>query len=102
MYFGFNETGARTPQKAFRAHDLNQPQDPASMRLGRERPRKDDGTGDLARVRPASMRLGRERPRKSGLRDDPPGVLAASMRLGRERPRKNKRLPDINMTVWLQ
>ena len=37
---GFNEAGARTPQKGPQASAWSRPPDRASMRLGRERPRK--------------------------------------------------------------
>ena len=62
--------------------------DPASMRLGRERPRKGVGREFHERMAEASMRLGRERPRKDGVDVLRFGQGDASMRLGRERPRK--------------
>ena len=61
----FNEAGARTPQKA-RGTQYGYPVPfLASMRLGRERPRKDLNPDGYMAGRGASMRLGRERPRKT-------------------------------------
>ena len=85
----FNEAGARTPQKAVGRVVLRAVAAGASMRLGRERPRKlTNLRADRRKALVASMRLGRERPRKGGgLRGLSRGGRA-SMRLGRERPRK--------------
>ena len=71
---GFNEAGARTPQKGPLPAPRVTPIPTASMRLGRERPRKrcDLHSGNR-RERIASMRLGRERPRKA----DWPALAAA-------------------------
>ena len=116
---GFNEAGARTPQKVVGYRPGCVVRRAASMRLGRERPRK---AGVLALrdcQRRASMRLGRERPRKTsttsslwrwaagfneaGARTPQKAwiewvnfvsVIRASMRLGRERPRKHPRDGD--------
>ena len=61
--YGFNEAGARTPQKFHGKQEPDMKLIAASMRLGRERPRN---VAAILRARtrpPASMRLGRERPR---------------------------------------